>query len=613
MSRGKPRSGDGTETPGVPGIGQPPPTEAPTEGTHVPGPEWTQDYRADTSLGATAVSLPDSPALPCLPGYSVEGVLGRGGMGVVYRARHLALNRPVALKMIRAGASSSASALARFRSEAQAAARLQHPNIVQIYEVGEHDGLPYCALELVEGGSLAAKVGKERPAPREAARLVEVLAGAMHFAHCRNVVHRDLKPANVLLAADGTPKVTDFGLARQLDTDSGQTRPGVVMGTPSYMAPEQASGQSSTAGPPADVYALGAILYTLLTGQPPFRGTTSLETLDQVRHQGPVPPSRLVSGVPRDLETICLKCLAKEPDRRYASAQELAEDLRHFQNGEPVRARPVGPGERLWRWARRNPAVAALVAVIHVLALAGIVGIVWQWREAVTARGQAQSRAEAEAQAKRQTELTLADMHASFGMQADAHNQPAQAVLWFAHAARQASGDPTREYANRLRCAAWERQTFRPVAAVMAPGEWLNQFAFHPVAHPVLGARYLLAETLPPKPGPGQWILWDLETESVVPFPANVSTPTAAAWNPEGNLLALGDDRGEVVLFEFRSASNGPPFGKVHQQLHVRAGVQVLAFGPAGRNLHEGGSTTLMTGEQWLRRWRERGLGPALP
>jgi hypothetical protein len=317
---------------------------------------------------------PSEPPPPSLPGYEIEGVLGRGGMGVVYRARHLALKRTVALKMVLAGGHAGPRELARFRIEAEAVARLAHPNIVQIHEVGEAGGHPYFALEFVEGGNLAGKLGGHPLPAREAARLVETLARAMQLAHSRNVVHRDLKPANVLLAADGTPRITDFGLARQLDSDSGETQAGAVLGTPSYMAPEQASGRGHEAGPAADVYALGAILYDCLAGRPPFQGKTVVETLDQVRTQEPVPPSRWQASVPLDLDTICLKCLRKEPENRYASAAELADELGRFLRGEPVQARPVGRLERGWRWCKRYPALAAAVAtVVGVLVLASVV------------------------------------------------------------------------------------------------------------------------------------------------------------------------------------------------------------------------------------------------
>jgi serine/threonine-protein kinase len=326
------------------------------------GQELTHTFQptSDTRQGATET--------PAVPGYEIEGVLGRGGMGVVYKAKHLALKRTVALKMILAGGQAGEQDRARFKAEAEAVARLQHPNIVQVFEVGEQAGHPFCALEFVDGGSLAQKLHGEPLSPREAARLVEELARAVHLAHARNVVHRDLKPANVLLAQDGTPKITDFGLARKLDADSGVTQAGAIMGTPSYMAPEQAGGQAHEAGPPADVWALGAILYECLTGRPPFRGACVLETLEQVRSREPAAPRSLNAKVPRDLETVCLKCLRKEPERRYASAAELAEELARFLRGEPVQARSVGRLERAVRWAWRNPALAlALAAVVLFL------------------------------------------------------------------------------------------------------------------------------------------------------------------------------------------------------------------------------------------------------
>ncbi len=304
---------------------------------------------------------------PDLPGYVILEVIGRGGMGVVYKARQIGLDRLVALKMVLAGAHASPEELARFAIESQAVAQLQHPGIVQIHEVGEHDGLPYFSLEFVAGGSLAKKIGGKPQPTREAAEMVRDLALAMGEAHRRNIIHRDLKPANVLLTPDGQPKITDFGLAKRLDADSGQTHTGAIMGTPSYMAPEQAWGQTHQIGPLTDLYALGAILYEMLVGRPPFQGASPLETLELVRMQEPVPPTRLQPKIPVDLETICLKCLQKDPAKRYADAGALADDLQRFLDARPILARPVGPVERLARWCRRNPKVAALTGTVAVL------------------------------------------------------------------------------------------------------------------------------------------------------------------------------------------------------------------------------------------------------
>ncbi len=308
-----------------------------------------------------------------VPGYEILDVLGRGGMGVVYKARQAGLGRVVALKMILSGGHASSTDLDRFRTEAEAIARLQHPNIVQVYEVGEQEGKPFFSLEFCSGGSLDKKLVGTPLKPMDAAKLVETLARAMQAAHDKNVIHRDLKPANVLLTEDGTAKITDFGLAKKLDV-TGQTESGAIMGTPSYMAPEQAGGKSKEVGPLVDVYALGAMLYELLTGRPPFKAATPLDTVLQVLSDEPVPPRQLQSKTPRDLESVCLKCLRKEPGKRYATAQELAEDLHRFQAGQPVRARRLGIVERGWRWCRRNPVVAGLTAPIVVILLVGFVG-----------------------------------------------------------------------------------------------------------------------------------------------------------------------------------------------------------------------------------------------
>ena len=315
--------------------------------------------------GSEATSSDPSP--PTFAGYTVQGVLGRGGMGIVYKAHQLKANRVVALKMILTSKHASVQDQIRFQIEAEAVARLQHPNIVQLHEVGEQDGMPFFSLEFCEGGSLDQKLTSWTPTAAEAVALVETLARAMHHAHSRGVVHRDLKPANVLLTSDGTPKITDFGLAKNLESVSDLSRSGTIMGTPSYMAPEQAEGKVRDTGPATDVYALGALLYEMLTGQPPFRGETPYRTIEQVLNEEPPLPSRLRPGVPRDVETICLKCLRKQPGQRYVSAEALADDLRRFRQGEPITARLVGRVERGWSWCRRNKAVASLLVLVLLL------------------------------------------------------------------------------------------------------------------------------------------------------------------------------------------------------------------------------------------------------
>jgi eukaryotic-like serine/threonine-protein kinase len=283
-------------------------------------------------------------------------------MGVVYKARHLRLGRVVALKMLVGGQFADRAQRQRFRAEAEAVARLQHPGIVQRFEVGEHDvgagpPRPYFTLEYVEGGSLDRRLAGRPLPPLQAAAWLDHLARAVHYAHERGIIHRDLKPSNVLLTDDDRPKVCDFGVAKLLTGSDRQTASGLILGTAEYMAPEQAEGKG-TAGPACDVYALGVILYEMLAGRPPFKGATTLDTLAQHRTQEPVPVRRLQPSVPRDLETVCPKCLEKEPGRRYPSALELAEDLRRFLDQKPVKARGVSAAGRLGRWARRNRGVA---------------------------------------------------------------------------------------------------------------------------------------------------------------------------------------------------------------------------------------------------------------
>jgi serine/threonine protein kinase len=306
--------------------------------------------------------------------YTIKRVLGRGGMGIVYLAHQPKLGRTVALKMVLAGAHSSSSTLDRFLAEAKAVAHLQHPNIVQIFEIGEHDRLPFFSLEFVDGQALDDKLRGNPLPPQESAQLLVTICRAMQYAHDNGVLHRDLKPANILLTKSGVPKVTDFGLAKRLEdeAESGTTREGTIMGTPSYMSPEQAQGAIAKLGPATDQYSLGAMLYEFLTGRPPFVSPKPFETIMQVIKNEPLAPRELQPKVPLDLETICLKTLSKEPEKRYASCAELADDLERYLRGEPILARPVSNAEKAWRWYKRNRLVGnlSIAAAVGLLAVA---------------------------------------------------------------------------------------------------------------------------------------------------------------------------------------------------------------------------------------------------
>jgi tetratricopeptide (TPR) repeat protein len=344
----------GQETPQTP-----PPVDATTERR-----AKDQSQTTETTPGPTGQPVATTgPSMPAIPGYELLEKLGEGGMGVVYRARQIGLNRLVAVKMIRGGSQARPEHFSRFRIEAEAVARLRHAHIIQIHDIGAVEGLPFVSLELLEGGSLDERL-KGTPQPAKAtATLMGTLARAVQVAHDAGIIHRDLKPSNVLYTSDGVPKITDFGLAKRLESDSRQTESGAIMGSPSYMAPEQARGHTKDVGPAADVYALGAILYEMLTGRPPFKGETPLETVRQVVDDEVVPPSRLVPKVARDLETISLKCLNKEPAKRYPTAGALDDELDRFLRGEPILGRRAGPIERGYRWVRRRPAAAALIVV----------------------------------------------------------------------------------------------------------------------------------------------------------------------------------------------------------------------------------------------------------
>jgi hypothetical protein len=509
---------------------------------------------------------PQRPArlhrLPQVPGYEVLGLLGRGGMGVVYKARHLRLRRLVALKMIADRVHSDPEYLARFRLEAEAVARLQHPNIIQIYEIGEADGSPYIALELVEGGSLAARAQRAPQPPAEAARLVATLARAVHHAHRQGVLHRDLKPANILLvagnlagdspakppAAEPVPKIADFGLAKCLDAGLGGSRAatlttaGDIIGTPGYLAPEQVAAGSAPVGPAADVWALGAILYELLTGRPPFQGATPLESLLQTQSEEPVPPTRLQSRLPLDLETICLQCLHKDPRRRYGSAADLADDLRRFLGGESILARPVGPLGRAAKWARRRPAVTALLAALAAVTLAAFGLVTWQWREADYQHGLADLRADGEekarrlaeqrgrdeAQARRAAERLSAGALLDRGTAQCDRGEAAEGLLWLTRGLDLAvrAGDADLERAVRLNLTGWRSRLIRP-AARLVHTDWAWAVAFSPDGKTAAtGSKDQTAR------------LWDAATGQPLGEPLRHAFPVwAIAFSPDGTTL----------------------------------------------------------------------------
>jgi WD40 repeat protein/serine/threonine protein kinase/tetratricopeptide (TPR) repeat protein len=351
-----------------------------------PGADRTADlvpYAAP--VDGEEVELVKGTTLRYFGDYELRRILGRGGMGVVYQAKQLSLNRPVALKMIRAGTWASDDEVRRFRNEAEAVANLDHPRIVTIHEVGQYDGRHYFSMRLVEGPSLEKVLDQYAADPRRAAHLVAAVARAVHHAHQRGILHRDLKPSNILLDGEGHPHVTDFGLAKRLEGNGSLSVSGSIVGTPRYMSPEQAAGSKRAITTATDVYGLGALLYAALTAQPPFQSDSVVETLRQVQEQPVAAPSRVNPQVDRDLETICLKCLEKDPRRRYGSADALAEELERYLRGEPILARRTGIPERVVKWARRRPAIAALIALVHITGLAGLAGIVWQWRQTVRA------------------------------------------------------------------------------------------------------------------------------------------------------------------------------------------------------------------------------------
>jgi WD40 repeat protein len=543
-----------------------------------PGP--ARDPPSDTLPHPEAPADPDRPAVP---GYEVLGELGRGGMGVVYKARQVGLGRVVALKMILGGRLAGPDERARFRREADAVARLRHPNIVQVYESGEYAGLPYFSLEWMEGGALDARLAGRPQPPGEAAALVEALARAVQHAHDRGVVHRDLKPANVLLAADGTPKVTDFGLAKTLDAASALTRPGAVAGTPSYMAPEQAAGATDRVGPAADVYALGTILYEALTGRPPLQGETPAQTLLKVIGEEPLPVTRLRPGVPRDLAVICHRCLEKEPAKRYASAGALGDDLARFRAGEPIRARRVGELERAWKWARRRPAVAGLLAAVAASLLCGTATSLYYAAQAGRRAVQAEAKEAEAVAAGDRSRRQLADTDLQRGLALAERGRVAEGLHWMLAGLRGLPDGPADEplrRAIRTNLAAWGRRLPTLLFQETYPDD-ISAAAFS-----ADGRRFAVAGI------DGLVRVVDAETGEPAGPPLRHGNPVSVlAFSPDGRTLVSANERGSgfasgpLLLRRWDLAA-----GREHTApAPMEHGGYCLAFEPSGRTFLSGG------------------------
>jgi len=558
----------------------------------------------DSSVTLVGSDLPLGPA-----GYELDAELGRGGMGVVYKARHRGLGRVCALKMILLGTHASEELRGRFRTEAQAVAQLDHPNVVQIYEIGTHQGQPFMALEFCPGGSLFDRLRAGPLAATEAAELVRALADAMRHAHAAGIVHRDLKPANVLLDERRTPKVTDFGLAKRLDDDTDRTRPGAVVGTPSYMPPEQARGLRAV-GPAVDVYALGAILYECLSGRPPFQAASVGETTYQILHDDAVPLRRLNPAVPCDLETIAHKCLEKDPARRYASAAALADDLGRFLAGRPIQARPVGPVERAAKWVRRNLVVTLLAAAVVASLIAGaVVAGVFAYRASVeaqranenadTARTEAEAARKAEAEAREQERLArFAALRAEHGSHAGQLELLQRALedrdLVVAERLLGEVPVPFR-HTWETRCLAGYLDRKAGRFPMSANGSVIG-VAFRPDGKGLIVATQDALQE------------WDPATGNVRPLGkhGHPPTPLALAFRPDGSLLVSADWGGKVQAWK-------PAGGAAVWQAPARAGrIQTVAINPAGAFVavgYQDGAVRLLDAATGQEKWNQPGRG----